>query len=151
MNTAAFIVAAAGAKAKLGVLGIVGLVAQTVFAARFFYQWIASERRQHSYVPVGFWWISVVGGVMMLAYALGLMLLTEAGINALAIVLGQAGGLVVYVRNLVLIYRKRELANGTVVEPGDALYVHPDGEQTGDAAPHAPASPQAPDDGAATD
>jgi len=130
MNTAALIVAVAGAKTKLGALGIMGLVAQAVFAARFFHQWIASERRQHSYVPVGFWWISVVGGVMMLGYGLGLMFLTEVGVNALAIVLGQAGGLVVYVRNLVLIYRKRQLANGTVVEPGDALYAHPDAGQS---------------------
>jgi hypothetical protein len=72
--------------------------------------------------------------------------MTDAGINALALVLGQAGGLVVYVRNLALIYRKRGLTDGEVLGAGDALYVHPADEQTGQGSAPSPAPTESPDD-----
>jgi uncharacterized RmlC-like cupin family protein len=53
-------------------------------------------------------------------------------------VLGQAVGIFVYARNLILIYRKRRLERAVAVEPGDALYIHseqnPPGTPSGDAA-----------------
>jgi len=103
---------------EIGFWGILGFAAQALFFSRFLFQWLASERRGHSYVPVYFWWISLGGGGLMLVYAIG--------IRALPIVLGQGVGLFVYMRNLIMIYRKRRLDKVAAVEPGDSLYVHPD-------------------------
>jgi len=78
-------------------LAVFGFLAQALFAARFIIQWIASERRRMSHVPVGFWWLSLTGGILMTMYG---VLRRDP-----VIVLGQASGLIVYARNLVLIYR----------------------------------------------
>jgi lipid-A-disaccharide synthase-like uncharacterized protein len=76
---------------------LVGLLGQACFSARFLVQWIASERRKRSVVPIHFWYLSVVGGVILLAYAIHRM--------DPVFILGQAAGLVVYARNLFLINR----------------------------------------------
>lgn len=76
---------------------MLGLTAQLTFAARFIVQWIASERAGRSYVPVAFWYLSIVGGVILFAYA---VYRKDA-----VFILGQSMGLIVYVRNLVLIRR----------------------------------------------
>ena len=47
-----------------------GLAAQLMFTARFLVQWIASERAGRSYVPVAFWYLSLVGAAMMFFYAI---------------------------------------------------------------------------------
>lgn len=78
-------------------IALFGFIAQAIFAARFIIQWIASERRRQSHVPVGFWWLSLGGGMLMTVYGL----LRRDPV----IILGQAPGLVVYARNLMLIYR----------------------------------------------
>lgn len=71
---------------------VLGLVGQAMFSGRFLLQWIASERKKTSVVPVGFWWLSLVGGTALLAYAIER--------HDPVFVLGQAVGLVVYGRNL---------------------------------------------------
>jgi lipid-A-disaccharide synthase-like uncharacterized protein len=76
---------------------VVGLTAQAIFAARFLVQWIASERAGRSYVPVAFWYISIVGGLMLLSYAIWR--------QDIVFILGQMFGVVVYARNLVLIHK----------------------------------------------
>ncbi len=48
----------------------VGLVGQAVFCMRFVVQWIATERHKKSVVPVAFWYLSLVGSVILLAYAI---------------------------------------------------------------------------------
>jgi lipid-A-disaccharide synthase-like uncharacterized protein len=78
-------------------LAAFGFIAQALFAARFIIQWIASERRKMSHVPVGFWWLSLFGGILMTIYG---VLRRDP-----VIVFGQAPGLVVYARNLMLIHR----------------------------------------------
>ena len=80
-------------------LAILGFAGQAIFGGRFLIQWLASERRKRSYVPISFWWISLAGGGMLLLYSILIW-------NPVFI-FGQAGGLIVYVRNLVLIYRRR--------------------------------------------
>lgn len=75
----------------------VGFLGQAMFTSRFVVQWIASERRGRSVVPELFWWCSVAGGILLLGYALHR--------KDPVFVLGQAAGLLVYLRNLVLIYR----------------------------------------------
>ena len=76
----------------------VGLLGQVIFGSRFFVQLIASERRKQSHIPLAFWYLSLGGGLISLVYAIH--------IGSLAFTLGQAGGLVVYLRNLVLIRRR---------------------------------------------
>jgi lipid-A-disaccharide synthase-like uncharacterized protein len=75
----------------------IGLLGQALFSARFLVQWIASERRKQSVVPRAFWYFSVGGGLTMLAYAIYR--------RDPIFILGQGAGLVVYARNLWLIYR----------------------------------------------
>ena len=76
-----------------------GLVAQLFFTARFLVQWIASERAGRSIVPVAFWYFSVAGGIMLLAYAI-------YRVDPVFIA-GQAGGLLIYARNLHFVRRDR--------------------------------------------
>ena len=78
---------------------ILGFTAQGLFSARFIVQWIASERAGKSVVPLAFWLLSVAGGATLLAYAI----YREDPV----FILGQGAGLVVYARNLFLIYRER--------------------------------------------
>lgn len=80
-------------------LGLFGLAAQVMFMLRFVVQWFASERRGRSYVPVAFWYFSLVGGLMTLVYAF----LRKEPVFMLAQVLG----IVIYLRNLFLIYSRR--------------------------------------------
>lgn len=83
---------------------LVGLGGQALFTARFLAQWVASERARRSVVPVAFWWLSIAGGAVLLAYAV------HRGDPVF--ILGQSMGLVIYVRNLWLIHaeRRRDLA-----------------------------------------
>lgn len=78
---------------------ILGLVAQTIFAGRFFVQWIASERAGESVVPDLFWVISLVGSVLLLLYAIHK--------RDPVFIIGQSSGLFIYLRNLHLIKRKK--------------------------------------------
>jgi len=77
----------------------VGLLGQTMFMMRFVVQWIHSERHQKSVIPVSFWYLSLAGGLTVLAY----------GIHRAepVIILGQLPGTIVYTRNLMLIRRER--------------------------------------------
>ena len=83
----------------------VGLVGQAVFCGRFVVQWIASERRKQSVVPVAFWYLSILGSVILLAYALS----RWDPVFILAYVLNT----MIYVRNLMLIHRQ----SGAAVSP----------------------------------
>ncbi len=80
----------------------VGLFAQLMFSARFLIQWISSERARKSVMPVAFWWFSIMGGLLLLAYGIYR--------GEPVIILGQAFGIVVYARNLALIYADRKRA-----------------------------------------
>ena len=81
----------------------VGLLGQAFFSMRFLMQWIASERRGESVVPLSFWFFSIGGGLTLLAYAIYR--------RDPVFIIGQGAGLFVYSRNLYLIQRKgRRLA-----------------------------------------
>ncbi len=80
-------------------MGLLGLLGQTLFFSRFLVQWIASEKNGRSVVPLSFWYLSIGGGLLLLIYALWR--------HDPVITLGQAVGLFVYVRNLMLIHRRR--------------------------------------------
>lgn len=92
----------------------IGLIGQTMFMMRFVVQWIHSERHQKSVIPVSFWYLSLVGGLTVLAYGLHK---AEP-----VIILGQLPGTVVYARNLVLIHREKrdqlaELTDEEIIQP----------------------------------
>ena len=78
---------------------IIGLLAQSMLFLRFFTQWIASEKIKDSVIPVSFWYFSILGSLGLLAYALH--------IKDPVFILGQSMGIFVYIRNLVLIRRRR--------------------------------------------
>ena len=78
---------------------VVGFVGQAFFSGRFLVQWIASERKKASVVPVAFWWLSLAGGMTLFVYSI------HRGDPVF--ILGQAAGLLVYGRNLVLLRRTR--------------------------------------------
>ncbi len=76
-----------------------GIVAQLLFGARFIVQWIASERAGRSIMPLAFWFFSMGGGLMTLVYGL---VRREP-----VIILGQSLSILIYIRNLMLIFRER--------------------------------------------
>jgi len=78
---------------------VLGFFGQGLFSCRFVIQWIASERRGASVVPTLFWWVSIGGALCLAGYA--------ALRRDPVIFVGQATGLVVYLRNLVLGRRER--------------------------------------------
>ncbi|MFP4053221.1 MAG: lipid-A-disaccharide synthase N-terminal domain-containing protein [Phycisphaerae bacterium] len=49
---------------------VIGFVGQFIFGLRFVVQWIATELRKRSVVPVAFWYLSLVGTVVLLAYSI---------------------------------------------------------------------------------
>lgn len=76
---------------------LLGYLAQIMFTMRFVVQWIASERAGRSYVPVVFWYLSIAGSLILLAYAIH----RRDPVFTLAFL----PNCVVYVRNLVLLRR----------------------------------------------
>ncbi|HMQ39796.1 MAG TPA: lipid-A-disaccharide synthase N-terminal domain-containing protein [Paracoccus sp. (in: a-proteobacteria)] len=81
---------------------LIGFSGQLLFTSRFLVQWIASERAKRSIVPLAFWWFSLAGGATLLAYALWR--------RDPVFAVGQASGLVIYTRNLMLIGKDRRAA-----------------------------------------
>jgi lipid-A-disaccharide synthase-like uncharacterized protein len=77
----------------------VGFTAQMMFAMRFVIQWIYTERARESVVPEAFWYFSLIGGLMLLTYAVYR--------GDPVFILGQAMGLVVYSRNLYFIRTRK--------------------------------------------
>jgi lipid-A-disaccharide synthase-like uncharacterized protein len=82
---------------------VLGFLGQFIFGARFIVQWISSERRRASHIPIQFWYLSIVGGLITTIYAIHR--------RDPVFIVGQASGLIVYVRNLMLIYRQRSHAH----------------------------------------
>jgi lipid-A-disaccharide synthase-like uncharacterized protein len=78
---------------------LIGFLGQGLFASRFIIQWFQSERAGRSVIPIAFWYCSLAGGAVTLAYTIYL--------HSVPLALGQASGLVVYSRNLYLISRER--------------------------------------------
>ena len=75
----------------------IGFLGQGLFFGRWVIQWLASERNAESRVPVAFWYMSLIGGLITLAYAIYR--------KDPVFISGQGIGTFVYVRNLILIRR----------------------------------------------
>jgi lipid-A-disaccharide synthase-like uncharacterized protein len=78
----------------------IGFVGQALFSARFIVQWLASERAKRSLIPMAFWYFSLLGGAVLLSYAIHK--------RDPVFIVGQAAGLFVYLRNLYLIRTGRQ-------------------------------------------
>jgi lipid-A-disaccharide synthase-like uncharacterized protein len=72
----------------------IGFLGQITFGSRFFVQWIVSERARRVVIPKTFWYLSLLGGLALFAYALHR--------RDPVFAVGQGLGLIVYTRNLVL-------------------------------------------------
>ena len=80
-------------------LVILGFVGQAFFTGRFLVQWIASERRKQSVIPLTFWYFSVIGSTMLLVYSA----IRADPVFVLAFMFNN----IIYIRNLMLIRRQR--------------------------------------------
>jgi lipid-A-disaccharide synthase-like uncharacterized protein len=78
----------------------IGLSGSGIFGIRFFIQWMHSEKHKESRIPVSFWWLSVAGTIMAASYFIHK--------QQWVALLGNGPQLVPYLRNLMLIYRKRD-------------------------------------------
>jgi len=78
---------------------VIGFGGQGLFFARWIVQRFRSEREWESTIPLSFWYLSLIGGLITLTYAIYR--------RDPVFITGQAVGTLVYLRNLVLIYRKR--------------------------------------------
>ena len=81
----------------------IGFIGQGLFASRFIFQWIYSERKGESSIPIIFWYLSIFGGIGLLIYAIFR--------KDPVIITGQAFGIFVYLRNLYLIYKNKNEKN----------------------------------------
>lgn len=88
-------------------MAFVGIAGQLLFSSRFIVQWVASERKRESVVPVAFWYLSIVGGALTAIYA--------CWRRDPVFLVAQLSGLIVYVRNLMLIRKRR--AGATIEVP----------------------------------
>ena len=79
---------------------VIGFLGQGLFASRFIVQWIYSEKKGESSIPILFWYLSIFGGIGLLTYAIFR--------KDPVIITGQLFGIFVYLRNLILIYRKKK-------------------------------------------
>ena len=88
---------------------IIGFTGQGLFFTRWLVQWFRSERDRESTIPLSFWYLSLIGGLITLVYAIYRM--------DPVFITGQGVGTLVYLRNLMLIYRNRKMAeNGVRVD-----------------------------------
>lgn len=79
---------------------IVGFAGQAVFTGRFVLQWLYSEFKKRSVIPVGFWYLSMLGSALLLVYAIYR--------QDPVFIIGQSFGLLVYLRNLQLIAKYKD-------------------------------------------
>ena len=78
---------------------LIGFIGQGLFASRFIVQWLYSEKKGESSIPVVFWYLSIFGGIGLLSYAVFR--------KDPVIISGQLFGIFIYLRNLILIYKKK--------------------------------------------
>tara|TARA_A100001011_G_scaffold363370_1_gene413218 strand:+ start:249 stop:545 length:297 start_codon:yes stop_codon:yes gene_type:complete len=81
----------------------IGFLGQGLFASRFIIQWLYSEKKGESLIPIAFWYLSIFGGIGLLTYAIFR--------KDPVIILGQTFGIFIYLRNLILIYKRNNEKN----------------------------------------
>lgn len=75
-----------------------GIISQLVFVFRFVYQWITSEKKKTSHLPIGFWYISLLGSILIFIYAIYRI--------DLVLILAHSIGMFVYLRNIFILKKE---------------------------------------------
>lgn len=96
---------------------VAGFSGQAIFSLRFLVQWITSERRGRCVIPVAFWYLSLAGGLTLLAYTIFR--------KDPVFIIGQATGAFIYARNLQLIFKERRHHAGTIGDDTITAKHHP--------------------------
>lgn len=78
---------------------VIGFTGQAMFFMRFFVQWLYSEKHKRSLIPTAFWYFSLAGSFLLLAYAIFK--------KDPVFIVGQSTGFIIYTRNLMLIKREK--------------------------------------------
>lgn len=89
---------------QLTVWALIGFFGQFMFSMRFIMQWIASEKAKKSVMPEVFWYFSLAGGLIVLAYAIHK--------QDIVFIFGQGLGVFIYLRNIYFIWNHRRVPNG---------------------------------------
>jgi len=79
---------------------VVGWLGNAVFFSRFFVQWLATEKRQQVVVPAAFWWLSLIGSLLLLAYGLSR--------RDSVFIFAYLFTWIPYIRNLIITYRVKQ-------------------------------------------
>jgi lipid-A-disaccharide synthase-like uncharacterized protein len=77
---------------------VLGSIAQVVFTSRFVYQWLYAEKKKEAILPLGFWIISLIGGLMTLTYFIFR--------KDIVLIISNVMGAIIYTRNIML-YKKK--------------------------------------------
>lgn len=85
---------------KLDLWTVWGLLAQFVFFSSFVFQWYSSEKKKESHLPLGFWYLRILGSLMLFAYVFQ----RRDFVFFISIILQ----LIIYARNVMLIKKKEE-------------------------------------------
>jgi lipid-A-disaccharide synthase-like uncharacterized protein len=79
---------------------VIGWLGNFVFFTRFFVQWYATERKKRVVVPTAFWWLSLAGSLLLLAYSLHK--------RDSVFIFAYAVAWIPYIRNLIIHRRHKE-------------------------------------------
>src|SRR4030042_6072250 len=90
-------------KLQFDVWIILGFIGQAMFTLRFLIQWVASEKKKKSVIPVSFWYFSLGGGLILLAYAIHRM--------DPVFILAYLPGNFIYFRNLYFIHKRKKTSS----------------------------------------
>ena len=88
-----------------------GFAGQLVFGGRFILQWLVSEYKKKSHVPEAFWYLSIAGSFILLAYSIHR--------REPVFVLGFSLNALIYIRNLHLIYKHKKTGQVSVIEKNE--------------------------------
>jgi len=86
----------------------VGFVGQAVFGGRFIVQWVVSEYKKRSHVPTSFWFMSLVGSIILLVYSIHR--------NEPIFILGFSLNTLIYIRNIHFIFKHSGSGEVTPIE-----------------------------------
>jgi lipid-A-disaccharide synthase-like uncharacterized protein len=89
---------------------VLGFFGQAIFMGRFLIQWIASERKKRTVIPVAFWYMSLIGGFITLLYSIH--------VGRLVFIVAFSLNTVIYSRNLVIYYKRRSSRRGLIFATG---------------------------------
>jgi lipid-A-disaccharide synthase-like uncharacterized protein len=72
---------------------LIGFFGQFIFFMRFIVQWLVSEKHERVVIPKSFWYLSILGTLIILVYAVH--------IHDIVFTVAQVASLFIYARNLM--------------------------------------------------